>query len=136
MNKDYIFNINWEDRHKNIHKIGVLAQLDNQYYLIVENKGKINEGKIKEENNELGALPGFRPRKVYKSLEMFEFFKKRVLRTPDIDYCEELIKTGGKSMTDSFSVEKVSEEEHKEQKAKILETYSLQEKVNKKEIIE
>ena len=131
MNKDYIFSINWEDRFKNVHKIGVLAQLDEEFYLIVKDSKKAN----KAHENGFNGLPGFKAEKVYKSSELFDFFKNRVLRTTDINYCEELSKTGAKSMIDSFSVEEMPEKVIKEKKSKILKAYDLQEKLEKEESI-
>ena len=131
MNKDYIFSINWEDRFKNVHKIGVLAQLDEEFYLIVKDNKKAN----KAHENGFNGLPGFKAEKVYKSSELFDFFKNRVLRTTDINYCEELSKTGAKSMIDSFSVEEMPEKVIKEKKSKILKAYDLQEKLEKEESI-
>ena len=125
MNKDYVFSINWEDRFKNVHKIGVLAQLDEEFYLIV----KDNKKAYKAHENGFDGLPGFKAEKVYKSQELFDFFKNRVLRTANMNYCEELRKTGAKSMIDSFSVEEMPEEVIKEKKSKILKAYDLQEKM-------
>jgi len=131
MSKDYVFSINWEDRFKNVHKIGVLAQIEEAFYIIIREKEKAKEAF----KNGYNGLPGFRTEKIYKSNEMFDFFKDRVLRKANIDYCEELSKTGGKSMIDSFFVERLSEEETEDKKMKILKAYELQEKLKMEENI-
>ncbi len=131
MSKDYVFSINWEDRFKNVHKIGVLAQIEDEFYIIIREKEKAKEA---FKNGYIG-VPGFKAEKIYKSNEMFDFFKNRVLRTSNTNYCEELSKSGGKSMIDSFFVEKMSEEESEYKKLKILKAYELQEKLKKEENI-
>ena len=125
--KDYVFNVNWEDRHKEIYKIGILAQLDQYFYLIIKDEKSAE----KAYKSGFKGLPGFKTDEVYKSLELFDFFKNRVLRTPNVDFCEELGRTGGKSMIDSFSVEVMAEGEIKEYKTKILEAHRLQEALKK-----
>lgn len=129
MNKDYMLNVNWKDGRRNNHKIGILAQIDEDFYLLIK-------GKDKEANdNGFVGIPGFKSDKIYKSKEMFDFFKKRVLRTPDINYCEELIKTEAISMIDSFSISEMPEEEANEKKLELLEAYKLQEQLKKVENI-
>lgn len=125
--KDYVFNVNWQDRHKELYRVGILAQLDKNFYFIVKDKDSEN----KAYNSGFRGVPGFKSDEVYKSQELFDFFKNRVLRTPNVNYCEELRKTGGKSMIDSFSLDAVPEEELKEYKTKILEAHRLQEALKK-----
>ena len=38
MNKDYVFHVNWEDRHKQTYRVGFLAQLDEYFYLIIKDQ--------------------------------------------------------------------------------------------------
>lgn len=127
MNKDYVFEINWEDRHKYLHDIGVLAQLNNEFYLAV-----------KDEENAKGAyemgfrgIPGFKTNEVYKSNELFDFFKNRVIESSDENFCKQLEKTGGISMVDSFSVKKISPKSTEKYKKLIIDAYGLQEAFKK-----
>ena len=131
MNKDYVFSINWEDRFKNVHEIGFLARIEGEYYLTLKKWDEVKEAR----KNGYDRLPGFEVGKIYRTKELFESFKDRVLRGINIDYCEELSKTGGRSMINSFFVEKLSEERAKEKKSKILKAYDLQEKLKKEESI-
>lgn len=125
MYKDYIFHVNWEDRLKTIHEIGVLAKIDKYFYFIVKDEKNAS----KAYTNGFNGVPGFKPNRVYKSEELFDFFKFRVFKTVNVNYCEELRKTKGKSMTDSFFVEEMIEEEAKKSKIKILEADNLQQKI-------
>ena len=125
MYKDYIFHVNWEDRLKTIHEIGVLAKIDKYFYFIVKDEKNAS----KAYTNGFNGVPGFKPNRVYKSEELFDFFKFRVFKTANVNYCEELRKTKGKSMTDSFLVDEIPEEEIQKNKIKILEAYELQEKI-------
>lgn len=125
MNNDYIFHVNWEDRLKNIHQIGVLAKLEKYFYFIVKDEKNAKEAYT----NGFNGVPGFKSNKVYRSEELFDFFKFRVFKTSDVNYCEELRKTKGRSMTDSFFVEEMAEEEAKKSKTKILEADNLQQKI-------
>lgn len=127
MSKDYVFKINWEDRHKSLHDIGILAQLNKEFYLIVKTE------KNAKRAYEMGfrGIPGFKTEEVYKSDELFDFFKNRVMKSPDVDFCEQLEKTGGTSMIDSFSVEKMPEKRAERYKTGILETYKTQVAFNK-----
>ena len=63
---------------------------------------------------------------VYKSGELFDFFRNRILESKRKNPCEELAKTGGVSMIDSFSVEEISEKLSPKYKKIILEAYDLQ----------
>ena len=121
-NKDYVFYINWEDRHKQTYRIGFLAQLDESFYLIIKNEEK---AQIAYKNGFIG-LPGFKSEEVYKSRELFDFFKSRILQKSSSTPCEELATTGAKSMIDSFSVEKLSDKLAQNYKNIILEMYDLQ----------
>ena len=123
MSKDYVFKINWKDRHKDLHDIGVLAQLNNEFYLVVKSEDNAKKA------YEMGfrGIPGFKTDEVYKSKELFDFFQNRVLKEPNVNFCEELEKTGGISMIDSFSVKGMSSKSAKKYKKTIIETYGLQE---------
>ena len=134
MNKDYVFYINWEDRHKQSYKVGFLARLDESFYLIVKDEKK---AKSAYDNGFVG-IPGFRPEEVYVSeTKMFDFFERRTLTKNSIQQCEELAQTGGFSMVDSFYVEKISEKLCIKYKKVILEAHELQKRkksLNKKEM--
>lgn len=123
MSKDYVFKINWKDRHKDLHDIGVLAQLNNEFYLVVKSEDNAKKA------YEMGfrGIPGFKTDEVYKSNELFDFFQNRVLKGPNVNFCEELEKTGGISMIDSFSVEKMPYRSVEKYKKMIKEIYGLQE---------
>lgn len=123
MSKDYVFKINWEDRHKAIHDIGILAQVDEEFYLVVKSEDNAKKA------YEMGfrGIPGFKTNEVYNSKELFDFFQNRVLKAPDVNFCEELEKTGGRSMIDSFSVKKMTPKASEKYKKIILETHGLQE---------
>lgn len=123
MSKDYVFKINWEDRHKILHNIGILAQINNEFYLVV----KAEENAKKAYEMGFRGIPGFKTDEVYKSAELFDFFQNRVLKGPNINFCEELKKTGGTSMIDSFSVKGMSDKSSEKYKKTIIETYGLQE---------
>ena len=126
-NKDYIFFLNWEDNMKNIRKVGYLANIDKEFYLIIS--GKAN-AETAYENGFIG-IPGFRPGEIYKSSELFSFFKNRILDKDSDNPCGELLKNQGKSMVDSFSIEEVPEILADRQKKTLLKAYSIQEKKKK-----
>lgn len=120
--KDYIFHVKWADRYKNSYRIGLLAQIDDIYYFIIRSQQR---AEIAYEKGFVG-IPGFKPEEVYRSSEMFDFFKSRILQKPNTNACEELAKTKGISMIDSFSVEEAPERVSKKYAELILKTYDLQ----------
>lgn len=122
--KDYIFNVNWEDRFKNIHKVGLLAQIDDIYYFLMRDRRNAENA---YKTGFIG-ISGFDAGKIYKSQELFDFFKSRVLNKKDMNPCEELAESKGISMIDSFSVEQVSERIAHKYKEAILKAYEIQEK--------
>ena len=130
MIRDYIFHVNWEDRHKQLHKIGILAQINEYFYLIIKEQ---ENASLAYKNGFIG-IPGFNEEEVYRSEELFDFFRNRILESKRKNPCEELSKTGGTSMTDSFSVEEISEKLSEKYKKIILEAYDLQ--LRKKQIQE
>ena len=117
MTRDYVFHINWTDRHMQPHKIGILAQIDEDFYLIIKEQ---EDASLAYKNGFIG-IPGFNEEEVYKSGELFDFFRNRILESK-----RKLSKTGGTSMTDSFSVEEISEKLSQKYKRIILEAYDLQ----------
>lgn len=126
-NKDYIFFLNWEDNMKNIRKVGYLANIDKEFYLLICGK---DNAKTAYANGFIG-IPGFRPGEVYKSSELFSFFKNRILNKELDNPCEELLENEGKSMIDSFSLEEVPEIIADRQKKALLKAYTIQEKKKK-----
>lgn len=124
-NKEYIFYLNWEDNIKNIRKVGYFAHIDESFYLLIS--GKKNAGTAYE--NGFIGLPGFKTDEVYKSSELFDFFKNRILDKDSKDPCQELLKNQGKSMVDSFSLEKVPEIIADRQIHALLQAYEKQEKL-------
>ena len=128
--KDYVFYLNWEDRLNHIHKVGMLAQIDKMYYFFIRNR----ENAIAAYNAGFIGVSGFEPEKVYKSPELFDFFKSRILDKKSNTPCEELAENKGISMVDSFSLEELSPKISKEYKKIITQLYDIQEK--RKEIQE
>ena len=102
-NHDYFFYIVWEDTEKNAYRIGVLAQIDGQFYLKMNNN---NTSTIAANKGCIG-IPGFQVDKIYKSSQLFDFFKYRILNKKSNNPCEELLKNTAKSMVDSFYLEEV-----------------------------
>ena len=123
-NKDYVFHINWEDRHKLSYRVGFLAQLDEYFYIVIKDQ---ENAQMAYKNGFIG-IPGFKTEEVYRSQELFDFFKSRVLHQNGQNPCEELASTRAKSMIDSFSVEKVQDKVVPKYKRIILEAYKLQQK--------
>lgn len=130
MNKDYVFHINWEDRYKNSYRIGILAQIDDNFYLTIKSE---KNATMAYKNGFIG-IPGFKTEEIYKSSELFDFFKNRILETSKKDSLEELSKNRAVSMIDSFSVDQISEKVSEKYKKIILKAYELQER--KKDIQE
>lgn len=128
MSKDYVFHINWADRHKQPYRVGILAQIDNVFYLILKNE----ETAKTAYSNGYDGLPGFDSDEVYISeKKLFDFFQRRVLENNPEKQCEELAQTRGISMVDSFSVEQISEKLSERYKKIVLEAYALQVQKNK-----
>ena len=126
-NKDYVFYLNWEDNQDNPLRVGYLARIEEAYYLLISNE------KNAESAYERGfiGIPGFKAGEIYRSQELFDFFKNRVLDKQSPNPCEELARTKGKSMIDSFSLEQASEIMLDKHKRTLLEAYEKQEKLKK-----
>lgn len=135
MNKDYIFHINWADRYKASHRVGILAQIDELFYLIIRDEKK---AEFAYKNGFVG-IPGFKKEEIYKSSELFDFFKSRILDKKQNNVCEELLRTRGVSMIDSFSVEEILPRMVPKYREVILQAYELQikkaqvQEINKKD---
>ena len=123
-NQNYVFNVNWEDRGKHIHKVGMLAQINDIYYFFIRSKEKA----MAPYKSGFIGISGFEPEKIYRSPELFDFFKSRILDKKSSKPCEELAETNGKSMVDSFSVEKLSDKIAKQYEEIILQAYEIQQK--------
>ena len=126
--KDYFFYINWEDTEKNRHRIGMLAQIENVYYLKMNSR----ENASSAYSSGCIGIPGFQNDRVYKSEELFDFFKRRILNKDAENLCEELKIDLGKSMTDSFVLEEIPEKLGERFKNIILEMFKNQEKMDKR----
>lgn len=124
MNKDYIFHINWEDRYKHSYRVGILAEIDEVFYLAIKSE---KDAVLAYKSGFIG-IPGFKTEEVYRSSELFDFFKNRILETSKANASEELARSKAVSMTDSFSVEEISKNVSKKYKRIILEAYELQER--------
>ena len=125
--RDYIFYLNWEDTIKNIRKVGYLANIENEFYLLISGE---KNAQTAYANGFIG-IPGFRSGEIYKSSELFLFFKNRILNKEIENPCEELLKNEGKSMIDSFSLEEVPEGIAEKKKEALLEAYKIQEEKKK-----
>lgn len=126
-NKDYVFHLNWEDRIKNAWRVGYLAQIDKEFYFVISSEKNAESAYA----NGFIGIPGFKPGEIYKSHELFDFFKNRILNKESDDPCSELLKNGGRSMVDSFSLEQVSEILLTKQKEILMEAYQKQEEIKK-----
>lgn len=134
MNKrDYIFYLNWEDKEKNSFRVGFLAQIKNDFYLVIRDKEKTENDINQTSAYDKGfiGIPGFIPGRIYKSEELFEFFKSRVLDKKSKDPCQELSETKGVSNIDSFYVEEASEFVSDKYAEALLEAYKKQEELKK-----
>lgn len=132
--KDYFFYIKWEDTKGKLYKIGILAQIEEMFYLRMYHKvrqtelEKLEEEKITAYDNGCIGIPGFKRGKIYRSQELFDFFKNRILGKDEENPCEELKETNAKSLVDSFSVEEIVMEPKKKKSCKdvILKLYEEQ----------
>lgn len=132
-NKNYIFYLNWADKEKNPFRVGFLAQIEKEFYLVIRDKEK-TENDINETtayDNGFIGIPGFISGRIYKSEELFEFFKNRLLDKKSNDPCQELAQTKGISMIDSFYVEEVSEIVLDKYAEALVEAYAKQEELKK-----
>ena len=125
--RDNFFYINWEDSHQRPHRIGLIAQIDNVYYLKMNNK----ENATSAYNHGCIGIPGFQNDRVYRSEELFDFFKRRILKKESQNVFEELRETQGRSMVDSFFVEEVPERLRGKCKQLVLDLYRNQEEMDK-----
>ena len=134
--EDYFFYIIWKDDENNKYRIGVLAEIEKMFYLRMHRKGQSvsvdSENKETAYDNGCIGITAFERNKIYRSHELFDFFKKRLLDKDSANPCEELREKGAVSMVDSFSVEEMEEERRGKCKEIILEMFELQEK-NKQE---
>ena len=126
-NKDYIFYINWEDKMKNMRKVGYFAHLNKYFYLLISGEGN---SKTAYENGFVG-IPGFKVDNIYRSPQLFEFFKNRILNKNSENPCQELLENEGKSMIDSISLEIVPESLANKHIESLLDAYRIQEEKKK-----
>lgn len=128
-NNDYYFFVNWEDAQKNTYRVGVLARIDNVYFLktIAQNPDNSRDAY----SHGYTGMPAFRPGEIYKSVNgLFDFFVNRVYRTGPVsqfDYMEALKKTKGITFTDSFSLEEIPESRIEECKKLLLQLEEIKE---------
>ena len=108
-------------------KVGYLAQIDSSFYFVISSEKNAESA---YENGFIG-IPGFKPGEIYKSHELFDFFKNRILDKDSNDPCKELAQSKGISNVDSFSLEQVSELLVNKQKETLIEAYIKQEKLKK-----
>ena len=122
-NKEYICYLNWEDNMKNVRKVGYFAYIQENFYLLVSGR---ENAKTAYENGFIG-IPGIRSDEIYKSPELFNFFRNRILNKDSKDLCRELLENEGKSRIDSFSLEEVPDILADRQRQALLEAYEVQE---------
>lgn len=127
-NRDYVFYLNWDDKDKNTFKVGYLAQIEEEFYFVIRSREKEKTENSAYDKGFIG-IPGFRAGEIYKSKELFDFFKNRILNKYSKTPCKELAETKGKSMIDSFYLEEI--EEFEKQKRLLLEAYEKQEESKK-----
>lgn len=126
---NYLY-INWEDHQKNVYRVGILARINDAYYMRTQPK-KEDDERDAYSHGYIG-MPGFVPGRLYKSEnELFDFFQKRlpvedVPQTEPQDCLKQLLDSEGKILTDSFSVEEVPEIYQEKCKEIILELEKLQ----------
>lgn len=135
-NNHYLY-INWEDDQKNMYRVGILAKIDDVYYLRTYTR-KPDDERDAYSHGYIG-IPGFIPGELYKSThQLFDFFKNRVYvesnAEKDTDYFEELKKSQGKTLTDSFSIEEMPENYRAKCKSVILAMDKQKQRLQNKKI--
>ena len=126
-NKDYIFYLMWEDELKEKRAVGYLAQIDKNFYLLIS--GRENAEKAYEKG--FIGMPGFKTDEIYRSDELFAFFKNRILDKDSEDPCKELSESEGRSNIDSFLLENISGIMKDSKIKTLLEAYRIQEEKKK-----
>lgn len=121
-NKEYIFYLNWEDKIKNAWKVGYFAKIEEYFYFIISDEKNAQSAY----DRGFVGIPGFKPGEIYKSKELFDFMKYRVLNKEANDPYEEFSVNKGKSMVDSFYFEEISENLSKKYMELLLEAYEKQ----------
>ena len=78
-NKDYIFYLNWGDKERNSFRVGFLAQIKNDFYLVIRDKEKTENDINQTSAYDSGfiGIPGFMPGRIYKSEVRFK--NKKIL---------------------------------------------------------
>ena len=93
----YILNIYWDDTDTIPHSIGVLAQDVEDYYIAFNENIVVKS----EDGSEYKLVPGFNPKEIYKSNQIFDFIKRRLSDKKSKTPLMELRETQGRSMVDS-----------------------------------
>ena len=109
-NPDKFLYVNWEDDRKNTYRIGILARINGDYYLKTQYPNQ--DGERNAHSHGFAGIPGFANGRLYKSTnDLFDFFKDRIypgkIENRDSDILEELMKTEGKTVRDSFFIEEM-----------------------------
>lgn len=125
--EDHVFYIKWEDSEKKDYKIGLLAFIDNNFYL----KMNTQENSAEAYNKGCIGLPGFNNDRVYKSDRLFDFFMRRILGKDSKNPFEEFKRTQCRSMIDSYFVEEVPEGLKETSKKLILDMFQNQQEMQK-----
>ena len=128
-NKDKYFYIKWQDSKKQEYKVGILARINDIFYMMCHSdQGNENSAY----NNGFNGIPSFEVGKLYRSeRELFEFFKNRIIVLNEEDPFDKLKENNAKLLTDSFSVEEIPREKAEQYKNIILE---MEENISKNNI--
>lgn len=124
-NKEYMFYINWKDRNNNSWQVGYLGEIEEEYYLLIKDLKRAP----KAYSSGFIGIPGFLEGRVYRSPELFDFFKNRVLDKKSEEPLSELFRTKGVSNIDSFSVEVVPEELVPDKQEELKAAYQMQQRL-------
>ena len=125
-NKEYMFYINWQDRNNINWQVGYLGEIEEEYYLLIKDEKRAPKAYL----SGFIGIPGFLQGRVYRSPELFDFFKNRVLAKKSEEPLSELFRTKGVSNIDSFSVEVVPEELVPDKQEELKTAYQIQQRLN------
>lgn len=115
--KKYIFHIKYRDI-----KIGCLAYVEGNFYLALD-----------KDSEEAGVcfIPAFELDEIYKSTELFNFFKNRIDTKNSVDTYEALTQYAGTVGRDNYSLEELPDRLVENKIQTLLEAYEIQEKKRK-----
>lgn len=128
VDEEFVLYLKWKDNKSEIFDVGYLAQIQNQFYFMIDKKedSKINANGNNAFEKGFITIPGFKLGKIYVSPEVFDFFKYRMSNDKSKTVYERLIDKNNLSNIDSFYLEPVQEGEAEEEKKKLLKKYKEQ----------